>query len=60
MICPECQSKTYVYDTRQHYEPNHELVYMLRRRKCSSCETMFYTMEITAADFNKLTNEEPS
>jgi len=40
MKCPQCQSQSAVYETRQRTENT------LRRRECLSCKTRFSTLEV--------------
>jgi transcriptional regulator NrdR family protein len=41
MICPKCKEKTKVIDISHNDSDNEEY----RRRKCTACEHIFYTVE---------------
>lgn len=41
MKCPNCGGKNYVCDTVHNYKTNE----IYRRRKCTECKKVFYTVE---------------
>ena len=46
MLCPECNSKTKVWDTRTYTDPNKHFVYVERKHECIECNSRFKTIEL--------------
>jgi transcriptional regulator NrdR family protein len=46
MLCPSCEEKTKVLETRQFYDKNFGFYYVERRRECLSCEKRFFSIEV--------------
>ena len=49
MICPDCQNKTRVKETRQIEERTN---WTKRKRYCPACNKDFWTIEMPATDVN--------
>lgn len=46
MLCPSCEERTKVLETRQFYDKNGGFYYLDRRRECLSCGERFFSLEI--------------
>lgn len=46
MLCPSCEERTKVLETRQFYDKDGEFYYLDRRRECLSCGERFFSLEI--------------
>lgn len=46
MLCPSCEERTKVLETRQFYDKDGGFYYLDRRRECLSCGERFFSLEI--------------
>ena len=46
MLCPSCDERTKVLETRQFYDKDGGFYYLDRRRECLSCGERFFSLEI--------------
>jgi len=58
MLCPSCEEKTKVLETRQFYDKNFDFYYMERRRECLSCAERFFSIEIERHVWQRYINPE--
>lgn len=60
MLCPSCEEKTKVLETRQFYDKDGKFYYLDRRRECLSCGERFFSLEIPRdvwRQYEKVENE---
>lgn len=46
MLCPSCEERTKVLETRQFYDKDVGFYYLDRKRECLSCNERFASLEI--------------
>ncbi len=47
MLCPKCESKTKIWDTRTFKDASNNFTWVQRKHGCFTCEELFFSIEVT-------------
>jgi transcriptional regulator NrdR family protein len=56
MLCPLCNSRSKVWDTRAYFDQEKSFNYVERKQECLECDHRFITIEVTVDIWDAQTN----